>query len=434
MENNSEPKQEKNKFIFANLNFVKNNKINYNYKQCISKMKNVTDKLENLIDIIDSSIGKISKKHKRRRHFNFESQNRPMSAKIIRKQDKIIFKENPKTKIVNSTKNISVNESKKKKYKLKASVSMILDKRKGFNENYYKKVFHSKYGSNTQNCSIIVGSISQKRRKINTYHLKNESSTTNGIFNGNASTNKANNSSMITAYYPNYNIIKSKRPQSATINRSSIKNYNYKTHNFRSVSSCNSSKNVSNSHYRTFTNFYFENVNYYKLRSKYLMDFLQNSKEIKHSYKEDLKNTIMNKKTRDLMKIAKKEIKMKDPEYHKKQIFKNFIRVKNALKYVQKMRDEQKYNMDYYGPGNINNKGYIRKKNANLIRFCDQICQMKDEKFYLYHKLLRELYPNLLKNAVKIKYKMSEREKIDEKKIEKNEKKINKLISFLKKY
>ena len=104
----------------------------------------------------------------------------------------------------------------------------------------------------------------------------------------------------------------------------------------------------------------------------------------------------MKKQTQDMMKIAKKEIDMKDPEYHKKQIFKNIIKVKKTLKYVKKMRHEQKYNMEYYGPGNINNKGYIRKKNANLIRFCDQICHMKDEKFYMYQKLLNELYPNLL--------------------------------------
>ena len=55
---NKEEKKSKNRTVFSNLNFVKNNKINYNYLQCINKMNNVTNKLENLIDIIDNSIGK----------------------------------------------------------------------------------------------------------------------------------------------------------------------------------------------------------------------------------------------------------------------------------------------------------------------------------------------------------------------------------------
>ena len=440
MENKTESKTLQKKTIFTNLNFVKNNKINYNYKQCIKKMKSVTDKLENLINIIDNSIGKEnSKKWRNIRKFNFDTQRRPISATIVQKRDKAIFKENKKKKLVNSSRIISNNNyntiDKKKIYKLKTSISMILDHRKGLNEHNSKKLFHSKYGSNTQNSSILAGSVSQRRRKLNTNRIKKDSSTMNAIFSGNVSTNKVNNSSMITVYYPNHNIIKNKRPQSATLNRSSIKNYNYRKHYFRSVSSCDSSKNFSNSRHRTLTNFYFENIGYFKLRSKYLMDFLHNSKTLKDSYKKDLKNVYMNKKTREIMKIAKKEIKMKDPEYHKKQIFKNIIKVKKTLKFVQKMREEQKYQMEYYGPGNINNKGYIRKKNANLIRFCDQICQMKDEQFYKYQKLLNELYTNLLKNAVKIKYKITERKTSNEKKkMETNEKKINKLISYLTKH
>ena len=112
----------------------------------------------------------------------------------------------------------------------------------------------------------------------------------------------------------------------------------------------------------------------------------------------------MNKNTKELMEIAKKEIDMKDPEYHKKQIFKNIIKVKKTLKYVKKMREQQKYKMDYFGPGNINNKGYIRRKNANLIRFCDSICHMKDDKFYEYRTMINKFYPTLSKGAFKNKY------------------------------
>ena len=85
---NKEEKKSKNRTVFSNLNFVKNNKINYNYLQCINKMNNVTNKLENLIDIIDNSIGKDKSKRFRRTKFS-ENQKRPISAQIIRKPNKI---------------------------------------------------------------------------------------------------------------------------------------------------------------------------------------------------------------------------------------------------------------------------------------------------------------------------------------------------------
>ena len=437
MENKDE-KKSKNHTVFSNLNFVKNNKINYNYLQCINKMNNVTNKLENLIDIIDNSIGKDKSKRFRKTKFN-ENQKRPISAQIIRKPNKLFSRKESKKESFNSsliiTNNNNYDKSKKKKYKLKISKSMILNKSKKFNEHNYRKINYYKYGSNTQNSSIITGTIRQKNeRKLNRSNFRKDFSIIHKVFNSNTSTNKINNSSMITVCYPNYYTTKNKRPQSATINRSSLKRYTFKKYNYKNISSYNSSKNFSHSHYRTLTNIYFENINYSKLKPQYLMNFLHDSSNIKNSYKKDLKDIHMKKQTQDMMKIAKKEIDMKDPEYHKKQIFKNIIRVKKTLKYVKKMRYEQKYNMEYYGPGNINNKGYIRKKNANLIRFCDQICHMKDEKFYMYQKLLNELYPNLLKNAVKIKYKMSERDPINEQKMEANLKKIYKLIAIIKKH
>ena len=443
MENIYEQNQSNNHNIFSNINFVKNNKINYNYSQCINKMNNVTNKLENLIDIIDNSIGKEeSKKFKRNKNINNQSQKRPMSAKIIRRPDKYSFRKESKKKLLNFSQfntnyeeNYSQKINNKKKYKLNISKSMILNKSKKINDNNFRKRNHLKNASKIQNSSVIVGDFYQRRdNKLYTYKIKKDSSSINRIFNSNTSTNKINNSSMITLCYPKSYTTKSRRPQSANINSSSINNYAFKKGNYKNISSYNSSKNFSHSHYKTLSDFYFDNLNYSKLKPKYLMDFLKNSKKIKNSYKKELKDVHMKRKTQELLEIAKKEIKLKDPEYYKKQIFKSIIKVKKTLNYVQKMRGEQKYMMDYYGPGNIDNKGYIRKKNANLIRFCDQICHMKDEKFYIYSKLLNDLYPHLLKNAVKIKYKISERDPINEKKMQENEEKINKLISVLKKH
>ena len=321
----------------------------------------------------------------------------------------------------------------KKKYKLNTSKSMILNKSKKINENNFIKGKFLKKASNTQNSSVIVENFYlRKDSKLNIYKLKNDYSSINKFFNSNTSTNKINNSSMITLCYPKSYTTKNKRPQSANINRSSINNYAFKKKNYRNISSCNSSKNFSRSRYKTLSNFYFDNSDYSKLKPKYIMDLLKNSKKIKNSYNKEIKNVHLKRKTYELLEIAEKEIKMKDPEYHKKEIFKSIINVKKTMNYVKKMRDEQKYMMDYYGPGNIDNKGYIRKKNANLIRFCDQICHMKDEKFYMYSKLLNELYPYLLKNAVKVKYKMSERGPINEKKMKENEEKIKKIISTFK--
>ena len=362
---NKEEKKSKNRTVFSNLNFVKNNKINYNYLQCINKMNNVTNKLENLIDIIDNSIGKDKSKRFRRTKFS-ENQKRPISAQIIRRPKKILSRKESKKEIFNSsliiTNDDNYAKNKKKKYKLKTSKSMILNKSKKINEHNYRKMNFYKYGSNTQNSSTI-GKIPQpKERKLNIDKFRKEFSIIHKVFNSNTSTNKINNSSMTTVCHPHFYTTKNKRPQSATINRTSLNRYTFKRSNYKNISSFNSSKNFSHSRLRTLTNIYFDNINYSKLKSKYLMNFLHDSSNLKNSYKKDLRDIHMKKQTQEMMKIAKKEINMKDPEYHKKQIFKNIIKVKKTLKYVKKMRFEQKYNMEYYGPGNINNKGYIRKK------------------------------------------------------------------------
>ena len=165
-------------------------------------MKNVTDKLETLINIIDNSIGKEeSKKFKRNK--NNQNKKRPMSAQIIRKQDKYSLRQESKRKLLNYSQLIYTNNEEnnfrkrnnKKKYKLNTSKSMILNKSKKINENNFIKGKFLKNASNTQNSSVIVENFYlRKDSKLNIYKLKNDYYSINKFFNSNTSTNKINNS------------------------------------------------------------------------------------------------------------------------------------------------------------------------------------------------------------------------------------------------
>ena len=57
--------------IFTNLDFVKNNKINYNYFECIHQAKNVTNTLGNLIELIEESIPKETRTQKHKKSILF---------------------------------------------------------------------------------------------------------------------------------------------------------------------------------------------------------------------------------------------------------------------------------------------------------------------------------------------------------------------------
>ena len=80
-------------------------------------------------------------------------------------------------------------------------------------------------------------------------------------------------------------------------------------------------------------------------------------------------------------------MKKKDPEYYKKQLFSNIIKKKKTIETSNKMREEIKCKVEYLDPRNLDNKVYIRKKNANYIRFSDAICHMNIQ-FYQYKKIL----------------------------------------------
>ena len=86
---------------------------------------------------------------------------------------------------------------------------------------------------------------------------------------------------------------------------------------------------------------------------------------------------------------------MKNPDFYHKQIFKNVLQVKKTMKAVQRMRAEYKIKVKYFGLGNINNESLMRTKNAKIVKFCDSITQMKDDKFYEYRKVLNDMYSNL---------------------------------------
>jgi hypothetical protein len=245
------------------------------------------------------------------------------------------------------------------------------------------------------------------------------------IFNNNSSTHKKYNKSMLLSAN------KRLRPQTVKSTHS-IDDYFQKNNKYSSYT--NTSRYFSNSLYRTNTNLVIDNGNYKKLKPKFLKQLLKNSKNIKKSYKKELNNVYLLRKTRELMSIVEKEIKMKEPEYYKKILFNNIINVKKTVEIANKMREELRYRINTNCPGNENNKVYMRKNNANLIRFSDAICHMKDINFYKYRKILKDIYPKLSKNVFKNRYEISPKNLVNKKRMQDNEMKINKLISKLHKY
>jgi hypothetical protein len=176
---------------------------------------------------------------------------------------------------------------------------------------------------------------------------------------------------------------------------------------------------------------YFTNYKH-ELKPQYLMEFVNKSNKIQKSYKNDLEIHLP-KKDKNLLKIAENEINMKDPEYHRKQIFKNVLQVKKTIRFVKKMRDEHKVRVKYSGIGNTNNESIMRKKNANLLRFCENICHMTDDKFYKYRKVLNEFYPTLTREVFKEKYQISEKNYVNEIKCNENLLKIQRLFLAMQK-
>ena len=58
---------------------------------------------------------------------------------------------------------------------------------------------------------------------------------------------------------------------------------------------------------------------------------------------------------------------------------------------------------------------------------------MKDDKFYVYRKVLNEMYPNLSKGAFKQKYQISEKDYVNLRKCNENQLKIDRLFAIMQK-
>ena len=423
--------------VFNNINFVKGNKINYHYYDSVNKAEKFSTKVNNFIDYIEKSIenemlstGRFNKKVFK----NLMSQIN--SSTLINKSQK--FNSNRSLKYISKLKtsknknimnySLEIPRREKNINHLKGinnKINIIRNENNNEINKYHQKSYYLlRKGPNHLSNSVILNN-SKKIR--NFYKTPNISVSTSKIIN------QEKNSSKKRINYYNYILnnrnLKNERktrPQSATMTNS-INEYNYKSIMPKNKSS-NISKNLSLSLYRTNRHYF---SSYKKvLNPELLTKIIKKAKKMKKSYKNDLEIN-MNNKTKKLLKIAEQEINMKDPGYHHKEIFRNVLQVKKTIKQVQRMRNEHKTKVKYYGPGNVNNESIMRIKNANLIRFCDSITHMKDDKFYEYRKMMNDIYPKYAKQAFKHKYQISEKDETYEKKCNENSIKIERLFAQL---
>jgi hypothetical protein len=428
-----EKKSKKNNIIyrnvFNNINFVKGTKINYHYMDAMHKLNNFSNKVNNFIDYVEKSIEKdmaLSGRFNKNIFRTLMNQKKNFNG-LGDKTNK--FNSNRSLRLVTKLKPNKMNYSLEIPTKKRIINNLARTKsNKNIKEinNYQQKGYSIlRKGPNPLNHLSNSTIINNSRKFTNLFKTRNESvsnsklnsgskSSKNGIYNFNFFHNK--NSKNI-------------RPQSATMTNS-INEYNYKPTISKNKSQNISKKNISLSLYRP-KKHYFSN---YKniLKPEILMKFIKSSKKMKKSYQKDLEVN-MNSKTKKLLKLAENEINMKDPDFYHKQIFKNVLQIKKTMKAVQRMRAEHKTKVRYFGPGNINNESLMRTKNAKIVKFCDSITLLKDDKFYEYRKVLNEMYPNLSKGAFKQKYQISEKDEIYEKKLNDNKLKIDRLFALIQK-
>ena len=421
MEKKFQKKSIYNRNIFNKIEFIKGNRINYHYRDVVQKLKKFSSRFNYFIDYIENSL---ENNLLRTGRFSNKSNNKKKSNLLLINTVKYIT--NNSLRIFSKPKNNSFNFPQKENTKniYKPKIAEFKSNRKNNNKiiNYYQKSLFKK-APNILNNSMILSNT--ERKKPNILKTKNLSVSCSKINEGNNSSKYLLNN----YYFKNKNIKNSRkiRPETVT-NTKSIEEYNNRLNKSKNNKSSNNSKNLSLSLYKKKQKFFSNYKN--KLKPEYLMNFVKKSDKIKQSYENDLEVN-MTKQTRDLLKIAEDEIKMNDPDYHQKQIFKNILHVKKTLKFIRKMRAEKKTKVQYFGPGNINNESFIRTKHANLVRFCDSICHMKDDKFYEYRQLLNDLYPNLTKQVFKEKYQVQEKDMVYEKKCNENRHKIDRLFALM---
>ena len=414
--------------VFTDINFVKNTNVNNNYSECIDQAKNVSNSLNNFIDLLDypsvKSDTSLPKKNTSSINLKKDRKNKSMSSICIWKPEKLFhystknIREKPKN---NNYSCICINKGEKRKIHFRPSESIIIkNNNKIFNESNIK---YKKDLSKSHSTSAFIAK--KLRKEESNYNTAKHS--LKKYFSSNSSTiyKKYNNSMLL---------LNNRKTMTKSVkSHQKINDYFQKSTKY-SYCTNNTSRNFSNTLYKTNSNLVIDNVNYKQLKPKFLKQLLNDSKNIKNAYKKELYNVNLKSNTKHLIEFVKKEMKKKDPEYYKKQLFSNIIKKKKTIETANKMREEIKSKVVYFGPGNLDNKVYIRKKNANLIRFSDAICHMKDIQFYQYKKILKDLYPNLSKLAFKNKYEIPIKNIVNEKKLADNDEKINKLFSLIKKH
>ena len=451
-----------NKNIFKKINFSKDNRIKYeyrNYMKNLNKFSNTfnffIDSIQNFIENNGSLTGRLPNNKKLYTLIDYKNNtiNSKFSTNNIEKfENNRVFKfqrnhhnKNNSMILSQNNKNMKLRKNILKK-KESTSQTKILKQMKNNIKKYNEKKLNSllKINPNSNlNNSLLYNNSKSNFNSTNFYKTRNYSLPQNPYNNSISAKNNSSKKkiiSNISSKFDNYNsrskkYKKATRPQSATIT-SSINKYNYKYEKEKEKSksskfnkSSHLSKNLSLSLYRN--NFkYFDN--YHQLMPKYLNKFVTKSKKIQNSYEKDL--TInMPKKTKEILNIAKDEKNMKNPGYHQKQIFKNVLQIKKTLRQVRRMRNEEKLKVKYFGPGNINNESLMRKNNANLVNFCDSVKEMKDDKFYQYRQFFSKHYPELEKGVFKEKYKISEKDEVNERKCNENLIKIQRLFALIEK-
>lgn len=416
--------------IFKKINLIKENQILHTRRDVRSRLNKISNKFDILMKYIDNTFLDESSKKKYSKNNNYLT--------ILNKKKNLTQKFDSDY----SSKPVSETRSNKINFSLAMSKNKNVTKNKNkMNEKNYI-IFGFKNNKEINNytrrsCLTLrkgSGLLKSSSSSILDESKKDSIKDTmkDSIFF------KNRNDRDISSSQPNINIIKknSKKiiSQIETI-PNTIYAYDDKENKNKKIN-LNKIKNLSFSLNNKNNKNYFS---HYKgtLKPDILLKFLNYSKEVEKSFKDNLEVN-MNKKTKKLLKIAQNEIKLKDPNYNQKNVFRNILQVKKTIKQAKRMRNENKIKVKYSGPGNINNEIYIRKKNGNLLRFFEMISQMKDDNFYTYRKVLNDFYPTLSQKAIKEKYQPQEKNVINnfdiyESKCNENSLKINQLLTFIQK-
>ena len=404
--------------VFKKINILKEYQIINKNKEVRNRLNKLSNRFNNFLDYIDYSI--VNDMLTKGGH----SKNKFLTMINSRKN---LY--NKKSDSDNSIKPNSLTKRNKTNFSLEISKNKILNKNK-INKNillfgnrnnkeinyHQKSCLTLRKGPERLKSSIVLNDLKKDLKYIKKRNISASNSAIYSTINNNLNNNDNKNARKI---------IINKETLANTINE-----YNYKGNKKNNM---NISKNLSFSLNNKTNRNYFWN---YKetLRPDILTKFVKNSKEIEKSFKNDL-DINMKKKTKKLLKLAKKEINLKDPNYHQKRVFKNVLQVKKTIRAVKRIRNEKIIKVKYHGPGNINNETFIRKKNANLMKFFDVIAHMKDDKFYIYNKVINDYYPNLVQKAIKEKYQSSEKKQVKsfyQTKSNENSFKIEQLLASIK--